>query len=187
MKKVAIFASGRGSNFEHIIKSQIPHMSIEILVTDKICNALSIANHYHIESRTFLRKNYATKQAMEEDIASLLIEKEIDLIILAGYMRLFSPWFVNTFPNRIINIHPSLLPYYKGKHAIEQAIQDGKKIYGVSVHYVNEGMDEGVIIEQVRVLYDGFIQSELELKIHECEYKLYPKVIAQLCKEGDVL
>ncbi len=63
MKKVAIFASGRGSNFEHIIKSQIPCMSIEVLVTDKICNALSIANHYHIESRTFLRKNYETKKS----------------------------------------------------------------------------------------------------------------------------
>jgi phosphoribosylglycinamide formyltransferase-1 len=186
MKKVAIFASGRGSNFENIVESKIEGITISLLVTDKLCNALSIAQRYNIEARTFLRKDYETKQAMEEAIATLLINHKIDLIILAGYMRLFSPWFVHQFPKRIINIHPSLLPHYKGKGAIEQAINDHKKIYGVSVHYVNEGMDEGELIAQVKVPYDGFDLHELEKRVHECEYELYPKVIAQLCKEGNI-
>jgi phosphoribosylglycinamide formyltransferase-1 len=185
MKRVAIFASGKGTNFANIIKSQIPSISIDLLVTDTTCDALKVAQHYAIETRTFFKKNYPSKQAMEEDIATLLINKEIDLIILAGYMRLFSAYFVNQFPKKIINIHPSLLPHYKGKGAIQQAIEDGKKLYGVSVHYVNEGMDEGEIIAQVTVPYEGLNVDELEQKVHECEYELYPKVIAQLCNEGE--
>ncbi len=183
MKKVAVFASGRGSNFENIVVSNIEGITVSLLVTDKTCNALSIAQQYKIEARTFLAKSYPTKQAMEEDIAALLVSKKIDLIVLAGYMRLFSPWFVHQFPKRIINIHPSLLPNYKGKGAIEQAINDRKRIYGVTVHYVNEGMDEGEIISQVKVPYEGYDLQELEKRVHECEYQLYPKVIAQLCKE----
>jgi len=186
MKRVAVFASGNGTNFEHIINSNIPSISIELLVTDKKCNALAIADHYDIEAKTFLRKRYESTLEMEEAIASLLCKKHIDLIVLAGYMRLFSPWFVNQFPQRMINIHPSLLPLYKGKHAIEQAIEDNRRIYGVTVHYVNEGMDEGEIIAQVKVPYDGTDVNELERKVHECEYELYPKVIAHLCEEGEL-
>ncbi len=183
MIKVAIFASGEGTNFENIIQSHISCIEITLLITDKICNALKIADSHGIEHKTFLRNTYATKHIMEEEIAKILKEKEIDLIILAGYMRLFSKWFVEQFPHRIINIHPSLLPLYKGKGAIQQAILDGKKIYGVSVHYVNEEMDEGEIIAQIKVPYDGFDLEELLPLVHKSEYLLYPKVIEQICKE----
>lgn len=187
MIKVAIFASGKGTNLENIINRDIPSIKASLVVTDKLCGALEIARTYGIEARTFFRNNYPTKKAMEEDIASLLIEREIDLIVLAGYMRLFSPWFVHTYYQKIINIHPSYLPYYKGKGAIEQAIKDGKKLYGVTVHYVDEGMDEGEILAQQRVFYDGLNKEELEMMVHQCEYELYPKVIAQIARKGELL
>ena len=95
-------------------------------------------------------------------------------------MRLLSPPFAHRYENRIINIHPSLLPLYKGKHAIQQALEDGRKLYGVTVHYVNEGMDDGQIIEQVRVVYDGLDIEQLEGRVHEAEYELYTRVIQKL-------
>lgn len=181
--RIAVFASGKGTNFENLVTYALPNARIVLLVTDKICNALEIAKTYTIESKTFSPKAYRSKQEMEMAIESLLVEKRIDLIVLAGYMRLFSPYFVHRFPNQIINIHPSLLPLYKGKHAIEQALYDGKQQYGVSVHYVNEGMDEGELIAQSKIEYDGDSLEELERLIHAAEYELYPQVIEQICKQ----
>ena len=172
MTKIAVFASGRGTNFGNIAERKIEKGEISLLITDKICPALDIAQKYSIESATFLRKSFSSKQEMEEAIVSRLEKSQIDLIVLAGYMRLLSPWFVQRYPRRIINIHPSLLPHYKGTHAIEQAFEDGKGLYGVSVHYVNEGMDEGELIDQVRISYNGDDLEELETMVHEAEYEI---------------
>lgn len=180
MKNIAVFASGTGSNFEQIVTRGISGARISLLVTDKICNALTIAHRHAIPAVTFERKDFETKTAMEEAIIRVLEERRIDLIVLAGYMRLLSPPFVHRYENRIINIHPSLLPLYKGKHAIQQALEDGRKLYGVTVHYVNEGMDDGQIIEQVRVVYDGLDIEQLESRVHEAEYELYTRVIQHL-------
>jgi len=185
MKNIAVFASGKGSNFEQIATRGIRGARISLLVTDKICNALTIAHRYEIEAKTFERRDFETKNAMEEAIIKVLEEEKIDLIVLAGYMRLLSPAFVNRYRNRILNIHPSLLPHYKGKHAIQQAVEDGRKLYGVTVHYVNEGMDEGQIIEQVRVPYEGFDIEELEKMVHETEYELYTRVIQHLIDQEE--
>jgi phosphoribosylglycinamide formyltransferase-1 len=181
--RVAVFASGRGTNFENLLKNMVPSMEVVLLVTDKVCRALEIAARYSVDARTFLKQQYGSKEEMERAIAKVLDEHHIELIVLAGYMRLFSPWFVARYPKRIINIHPSLLPHYKGMHAIEQALADGRGIFGVTVHYVNEGMDEGEIIEQVRLQYQGHDLNELEALVHEAEYVLYPRVVRQLCEK----
>lgn len=187
MIRLAVFASGRGTNFENILESRLPGIEIVLLVTDSICNALEIAKTHDVPSKTFLRKNYASKEEMEQDMVTEIEKFHIDFIVLAGYMRLLSPPFVNRYPKRIINIHPSLLPLYKGKEAIRQAFEAGKKLYGVSVHYVNEGMDEGEVIAQVKISYDGEDLQELEQLVHQAEYALYPKVIAQVCNRGGIL
>lgn len=186
MIRIAIFASGRGSNAKNLITSEIPGASIVLLITDRLCNALSIGSEHAIETKTFIPKSYRSREEMEKDMAKTLEAHNIHLIVLAGYMRLFSPWFIHRFRGRIINIHPSLLPLYKGKHAMEQALLDGKKLYGVTVHHVNEGMDEGEVIAQRRVYYDGEVLEELEQLIHETEYELYPQVIRTICKEGKI-
>lgn len=185
MMRLAVFASGRGSNFENIITCRLPGVEIVLLVTDTVCNALEIARTHNIPTKTYLRQEYPSKEAMEQAIVDTLEDFHVDFIVLAGYMRLLSSAFVSRYPRCIINIHPSLLPLYKGKDAIGQAFEDGKKMYGVSVHYVNEGMDEGEVIAQVKVSYDGKDIVELEQLIHQAEYALYPKVIAQLCSKGE--
>jgi phosphoribosylglycinamide formyltransferase-1 len=183
MTRIAVFASGRGTNFENLITSYIPNSSFILLITDTICEALAIAKRYHIESRTFQRDSFTSRKEMEMAITTLLEARNIDLIVLAGYMRLLSPWFVRRFDHRIVNIHPSLLPHYKGINAIAQAFEDGKQLYGVSVHYVNEGMDEGGLIAQRRLYYKGKHFEELEKLVHQTEYELYPQVIRTLCKK----
>ncbi len=185
MKNIAVFASGRGTNFERIATRGIRGAQISLLITDTLCNALSVAQRHSIPAKTFVRKNFETRAAMEDAIIRVLEEYRIDLIVLAGYMRLLSPTFVTSYENRIINIHPSLLPLYKGKDAIQQAFEDGRKIYGVTVHYVNEGMDEGRIIEQGQVSYDGEDIGELESMIHAAEWELYPRVIQHLIDQGE--
>lgn len=182
--RLAVFASGRGSNFERIIEHRFCGSEVVLLVTDTICNALEIAKKHDIASRTFLRSSYPSKLAMEQAMISTLDEFQVDFIVLAGYMRLLSPSFVHRYPRNIINIHPSLLPLYKGKDAIKQAFEDGKGIYGVSVHYVDEGMDDGELIAQVKIDYDGSDIVELEHLIHQAEYGLYPNVIERLCTKG---
>jgi phosphoribosylglycinamide formyltransferase-1 len=183
MTRVAVFASGRGTNFENLITSDIPGAAFVLLITDKLCPAIAIAKRYDIESCTFKRSNYTSRVAMEQEMATLLESRKIDLIVLAGYMRLLSRWFVTIFDHQIVNIHPSLLPHYKGINAIQQAFDDGKQLYGVSVHYVNEGMDEGELIAQRRLYYEGRHIEELEQLVHQTEYELYPQVIRTLCNK----
>ena len=110
----------------------------------------------------------------------------VELICLAGYMRLLSEAFVNRYPERIINIHPSLLPAFKGAHAIEQAFEYGVKIYGVTIHYVDATMDGGKIISQQAVPYEGQDIAELEAMLHALEHELYINTINKLIAEQKI-
>ena len=185
MKKIAVFASGNGSNFQAII-DEIEHGSLEaeiaVLVSDKPeCFALKRAQNHNIPVFSFEHKNYTSRAEYEQEIANILIEKEVSLIVLAGYMRLVGETLLTAFPNRIINIHPALLPAFPGKNGIEQAYNYGVKIFGVTVHYVDSGIDTGKIIAQESFQTTGTeTLQEIEKKIHAIEHKLYPKVIAQL-------
>ncbi|MDR2973035.1 MAG: phosphoribosylglycinamide formyltransferase [Bacteroidales bacterium] len=182
MNKIAIFASGNGSNFQAIIDETEQgklNVEIEILVTDKPdCFATKRAKNHNIPVFSFVPKNYASKEEYEKEIASVLIEKNVSLLVLAGYMRLIGDVLLNQFRNRIINIHPALLPAFPGKNAIQQAFQYGVKVFGVTVHFVDEGVDTGTIIAQECFKVEGKeTLAEIEQKIHAIEYELYPKVI----------
>jgi len=182
MKKIAVFASGNGSNFEAIvehIKQGSLEAEVAVLVTDKPdCFAVERANNHNIPIFSFNPKNYASKEEYEKTIASLLIDKEVSLIVLAGYMRLIGEVLLRVFSNRIINIHPALLPAFPGKNAIQQAYHHGVKIFGVTVHYVDSGIDTGKIIAQESFKANGTeTLQEIEHHIHTIEHRLYPKVI----------
>ena len=185
MKKIAVFASGNGSNFQAII-DEIERKSllaeVALLVTDKPdCFAVKRANRHNIPVFSFNPKNYSSKEMYEKEIASLLIEKNVSLIVLAGYMRLIGSVLLSTFSNRIINIHPALLPAFLGKNGIQQAYDYGVKIFGVTVHYVDEGIDTGKIIAQECFKADGTeTLQQIEEKIHTIEHQLYPKVIKEI-------
>lgn len=177
--KLAVFASGSGTNFENLVQKEIP---VEFLFTDKSdAAALARADRLGIKSYTFELKAFESKVAYETAILNLLAEHEIDLIVLAGYMKIVGPTLLQAYEGKIINIHPAYLPEFPGAHGIDDAWQAGVSESGVTVHYVDAGVDTGQIIAQRRVpiLPDDTITS-FETRIHEMEYVLYPEVLREI-------
>ena len=185
MKKIAVFASGSGTNFQAImdaIQAGKLDAKIELLVCDKT-GAASIqrAEKANIPTFVFTAKNYENKAAYEQAILHQLNENHVDFIVLAGYMRLIGQTLLNAFQGRIVNIHPSLLPAFPGKDAIGQALEAGVTQSGVTIHFVDEGMDTGPIIDQQSVdINDNETLESLQEKIHAVEHRLYPAVLQRL-------
>ncbi|WP_077624265.1 phosphoribosylglycinamide formyltransferase [Sediminibacillus massiliensis] len=184
-KKLAVFASGTGSNFEFIAKEITKGTvdgEIEILVCDKPgAEVIEKAESLSIPVWTFDAKLYPSKQSYETEILLKLREIGVEWIILAGYMRLVGPTLLSAFENRIVNIHPSLLPAFPGKDAIGQALDAGVKLTGVTIHFVDAGMDTGKIIEQEAVRIES--QDDrltLQKRIQAIEHELFPKTIQAL-------
>ncbi|MGT2829272.1 phosphoribosylglycinamide formyltransferase [Streptococcus hillyeri] len=181
-KKIAVFASGNGSNFQ-VIAEQFP---VEFLFADKREDyVLERAQNLGVISYTFELKEFENKVAYEEAIVELLDKHQIDLVVLAGYMKIVSHTLLSAYEGRIINIHPAYLPEFPGAHGIEDAWKAGVSQSGVTVHWVDSGVDTGQIIKQVRVprLADDTLDS-FETRIHEAEYQLYPEVLRELGVEG---
>lgn len=183
MRKIAIFASGSGSNFQAIadaIQEGQLEAKIELVLTDKPgAYVVTRAEKAGIKTVALMPKTFASKQAYEEEIVRILHEKNVEWIVLAGYMRLVGETLLTAFPNRIINIHPSLLPSFPGKDAIGQAVAHGVKVTGVTVHYVDAGMDTGPIIAQVPVEVGATLEETAE-RIHAAEHKLYPATLQRI-------
>jgi phosphoribosylglycinamide formyltransferase 1 len=192
MKKIAVFASGSGSNFQAIIdvvQSGQLDADISLLVCDKPgAFAIERARAAKIPSFVFNAKDYSSKEHYEEEILAQLIAYGIEFIVLAGYMRLIGSKLLTEYKGRIVNIHPSLLPAFPGKDAVGQALAANVKWSGVTIHFVDEGMDTGPIIIQERVqIDDNETRESLQRKIQKSEHKLYPSVLQMLLTQGDVL
>ncbi|CAH0284811.1 Phosphoribosylglycinamide formyltransferase [Peribacillus sp. Bi96] len=188
MKRLAVFASGNGSNFQSItdaIKSGTLEAEICLVVCDREdAYVLERAKLENINLFSFSPKNYANKAEFETEILEKLRQHDVDFIILAGYMRLIGPTLLQKYSQRIVNIHPSLLPSFPGKDAIGQAFDAGVKETGVTVHYVDDGMDTGPIIAQKTVpILDGDTKDILQKRIQETEHDMYPSVLQQLCQK----
>ncbi len=183
---IAIFASGQGSNFSAIVKAfQKINGKIAILVCDNPqAGVINRAKRAGIKTALVQRENFSSRKDFEKEITRNLKNSNIKLIVLAGFMRLLSPEFVKLYEHKIINIHPSLLPAFKGEHGIRDAFDYGAKITGVTVHFVDDKMDHGPIILQgsVEIKETDTLES-LESKIHKLEHKLYPRAI-RLFLEG---
>jgi phosphoribosylglycinamide formyltransferase-1 len=188
MKKIAVFASGFGSNFQAIqeaIDNKKLNAKIELLVSDKPESyAVKRANKLHINVFVFKPKQYKDKASYETEILHKLSTYNIDLVVLAGYMRIIGPTLIHGYKGKIINIHPSLLPAFKGKDAIGQAIEAKVKVTGVTVHLVNEELDSGEIIGQETLDISNLdSRQEIEESIHSIEHKLYPNVIQNILED----
>ncbi|MBN3038471.1 MAG: phosphoribosylglycinamide formyltransferase [Candidatus Omnitrophica bacterium] len=180
---IAVFCSGNGSNFQAIAdavkRGAIREASLALMVCDNPqAFALERAKKEGIKSLLVERKNFGAKAEYEAEIIKSLEQEKIDLICLAGYMRLISPEFAKKYKYRILNIHPALLPAFKGGQGIKDALDYGVKVTGVTVHFVDEEMDHGPIILQ-RSLYISQEDTEDSLagQIHEIEHQLYPEAI----------
>jgi len=185
--RLAVFASGNGSNFQALIEAiagkQI-HASIELLVCDRPkAYVVERAKQAAVETFVFRPKEYASREQYEVEIARLLKARDIDVIVLAGYMRLITDTLVQPYYGKMINIHPSLLPSFPGVDAIVQAYEHGVKITGVTVHFVDGGLDSGPIIAQRTVeIAAGESLAALTARIHAVEHELLPQVIGWMQK-----
>lgn len=184
-KQIAVFASGSGSNYQAIMEKLAGKeygYEVALLVCDKpgakvIARAESFGTPVHV----FNPKHYTNKARYENELLSALRDAGVDWIVLAGYMRLIGETLLKPFQDRILNIHPSLLPSFPGKDAVGQAFQAGVKVTGVTVHYVDAGMDTGKIIAQeaVKVKPEDTPDS-LQQRIQQIEHHLYPETIQSL-------
>ncbi|MCF0187716.1 MAG: phosphoribosylglycinamide formyltransferase, partial [Bacteroidaceae bacterium] len=173
-----VFASGNGSNFQ-VLAEQFP---VEFVFSDhRDAYVLERAKNLDVPAYAFELKEFESKVAYEEKIVALLEEHEIDLVVLAGYMKIVSETLLSAYEGRIINIHPAYLPEFPGAHGIEDAWNAGVSQSGVTVHWVDSGVDTGKIIKQKRVprLADDTIET-FEARIHDMEYQLYPDVVESL-------
>ncbi len=188
VKRIAVFASGFGSNLQAIIdynKNNSLNGEIALVFSNKKdAYALSRANENNIKSVFLDPLDYGTREEFDKKIIELLEEEQIDLVVLAGYMFLVSLEFVRKFKNRIVNIHPALLPSFKGTHGIKDAYEYGVKVTGVTVHFVDEGLDSGPIIIQKAVdINQDESMEELEEKIHRVEHEIYPLAVKYFCED----
>jgi phosphoribosylglycinamide formyltransferase 1 len=187
--KLCVLASGGGTNLQAIIDTLHGRDGIEVagVASDNPdAKALRRARDAGIETAVFERDDYSGREERDAAMADWLEQRGADLIAGAGYMQLLSPAFVSRFRNRIVNVHPALLPSFPGLDAIGQALEHGVKVTGVTVHFVDEGVDSGPIISQraVPVPPDGGPEA-LEEAIHATEHALYPETI-RLIAQGRV-
>jgi phosphoribosylglycinamide formyltransferase 1 len=179
--RIAVLASGSGTNLQAILDQVHATDGIEVVgaISDKPdATALERAQKAGVETAVFPTADYEDREERDRAIGDWLEQREVDLVVLAGYMQLLSPAFVQRFRNRIINVHPALLPAFPGLEAVQQALDHGSKITGVTVHFVDEGVDSGPIIFQRPVpVPPSRDWDELEEEIHRAEHALLPEAI----------
>lgn len=188
MKKIAVFASGSGSNFQSIvdeIDSGMLQADVRLLVCDRPgARVTERAEAAGIPVFSFRAKEYESKEAFEGEIVRELRASGVEFIVLAGYMRLIGPTLLEAFDGKIVNIHPSILPAFPGKDAIGQAFDGGVKVTGVTIHYVDTGMDTGEIIAQEAVtVEEDETRESLQRKIQAVEHRLYPATLRDLFRK----
>ncbi|MBO6757080.1 MAG: phosphoribosylglycinamide formyltransferase [Roseibium sp.] len=183
-KRTAVLISGRGTNMSALISAALdPAYPAEIaLVVSNVPDAagLARAEEFGIATATVDHKKFAgDREAFEKALHAVLADHRIEIVALAGFMRLLTPWFVNAWANRMINIHPALLPSFKGLSTHERALEEGVKIHGATVHFVSADMDDGPIILQGAVpVLDTDTPETLAARVLEIEHKIFPDALA---------
>lgn len=188
MKNLGILLSGRGSNFEAIARNitagKIPNAQIAVVISNRSdAGGIATAKQLGLNAVVIPSKGKEREQH-DREVVSVLQQHKVDLVCLAGYMRLLSPWFVQQFPHRILNIHPSLLPAFPGLEAQEQAFAYGVKVSGCTVHFVDEELDHGpIVVQKTAPVLDGDDEHTLAERILEQEHIAYSEAI-NLVLEG---
>ncbi len=189
-KRLAVLISGKGSNMERIIKnckSGFIDASVVFVASDRP-EAPGLEKARSLETPALVLSYKETgKHGAESGLLEKIIRERIDMLVLAGFMRVLSPWFVNQLAGKIINIHPSLLPAFPGTGSIERAWKAGVRVTGVTVHLVDEQVDHGPILAQepVRVGRDDTLES-LERKIHDVEHRVYSRILRDFSRHGNL-
>lgn len=190
IKKIAIFASGEGSNFTALCQA-FKREKMPVQVTLLVCDhqnvpVLQRAKNESVPTLVVNFRDYPDKASAEAVIAAKLAAEQIDFILLAGYMRIIGPTLLAGYAGKMVNIHPALLPSFPGRHGIEDAYEAGVSTTGVTIHWVDAGVDSGQIIAQRQVpIYKTDQLTDLEQRIHQVEHKFYPSVVKELLEKGE--
>ena len=185
--RLAVFCSGYGSNFQAILDA-IRKKRLKAAVVLMVCDhpeafALERARKAEIPIFLLAPKIFKDRRSYEKVLVRVLEIQKVDLVVLAGFMRIFTPYFIKAYKNRILNIHPSLLPNFKGAHAIRDAFRAHAKETGVTVHLVTKDVDAGPIVEQKKVkVRKGETFASLEKRIHQAEHEIYPLAIQRFIR-----
>ena len=187
--RLAVFASGTGTNFQAlndaIIQRNLNAEIVRLVVDHSKAGVLNLAKVFGVPATTIIYSHYLDKTAAEQAIIDQLESDQVDGILLAGYMRILTPLLINRYLGKIINLHPAMLPSFPGRHSILDAFEAGVNKTGVTVHFVDNGIDTGEIIAQeaVPIKKDDTLE-QLETRIHHVEHVLYPNTLEKLLKEG---
>lgn len=174
---IGVLVSGEGTNLQALIDAGLP---IAAVASNKPgVKALERADIAGIPARVFDEADYGERAARDRELADWLQLRGVDLVVLAGYMHLLTQPFLDRFPDRIVNVHPSLLPAFPGARAIDDALRAGVDTTGVTVHFVDEGLDTGAVIRQEPVAVEP--RQTLVERIHAVEHRLLPEVVQELC------
>jgi len=174
---IGVLVSGNGTNLQALLAAGLPIAAVAS--SRKDAYALERARAASVPTATFSLDCHVSREERDLVMATWLEEHGVELVVLAGFMQLLTPAFLARFPNRIVNVHPSLLPAFPGSRAIEDALAAGVDTTGVTVHYVDEGMDTGPVIRQEAVPVEP--RATLEERIHAVEHRILPAVVAELC------
>jgi phosphoribosylglycinamide formyltransferase 1 len=174
---IGVLVSGEGTNLQALIDAGLP--LVAVASNRHRANALNRADAAGLPARVFELDQYPDRAARDREMAEWLQLRGVDLVVLAGYMHLLTPAFLERFADRVVNVHPSLLPEFPGAHAIDDALAAGVETTGVTVHYVDDGLDTGDVIRQEAVEVEP--RESLVERIHAVEHRILPQVVAELC------
>lgn len=187
--RLAVFASGTGTNFQAlhdaILQRQLNAEIVRLIVDKSTAGALNLAKLFGVPATVIKYSDYDTKSLAEQVILEQLVKDDVNGILLAGYMRILTPKLIDAYSGKIINLHPAMLPQFPGRHSILDAYEAGVGETGVTVHFVDSGVDTGTIIDQQSVprLPEDTLLA-LETRIHNVEHVLYPNTLEQLLNKG---
>jgi phosphoribosylglycinamide formyltransferase 1 len=183
MKNIVVLISGRGSNLQSILQARLPCQVAAVISNRTDAEGLILAREHGIETTVISHRDYADRASFDAALAQEIDRHNPALVVLAGFMRILTPEFVNHYHGRMINIHPSLLPSYGGLNTHERAIEDGVKIHGCTVHFVTPDLDHGPIIIQAAVpVLNHDTPETLAARVLQEEHRIYPQAIRWICE-----
>jgi len=190
--RIAVLISGSGTNLQAIIDAckldGYPGEVVGVISNIPTAYGLTRASDANIETSVLSHKDFASREAYDQSLIKVIDNYKPDVIVLAGFMRILTPAFVQHFHGKLLNIHPSLLPKYQGLNTHQRAIDAGDKEHGVSVHYVTEELDGGPVILQAKVpIFEGDTAEDLASRVHEQEHRIYPLVVKWCCLKRVVM
>lgn len=180
--RIVVLISGSGTNLQAIIDAckleHFPGQVVGVISNKADAYGITRAQNANIPAKVISHKDFSTREAYDSELIAQINAFDADLVVLAGFMRILTSEFVQTFQGKLINIHPSLLPKYQGLNTHQRAIDAGDKEHGVSVHFVTEELDGGPVILQAKVpIFPGDTSDDLAARVHEQEHRIYPLVV----------